>query len=66
MKLSELFEGKEVSSENDINIASITDDSRKIIPDTLFFCIKGEKFDGHSVAKVFLKRVQRLLYAKEI
>ena len=49
MKLSELFEGKEVSSENDINIASITDDSRKIIPDTLFFCIKGEKFDGHSV-----------------
>lgn len=56
MKLSELFEGKEVSSENDINIASITDDSRKIIPDTLFFCIKGEKFDGHSVAKDVLEK----------
>lgn len=56
MKLSELFEGKEISSEKDVNIASITDDSRKIMPDTLFFCIKGEKFDGHSVAKEVLEK----------
>lgn len=56
MKLSELFEGKEISPEKDVNIASITDDSRKIMPDTLFFCIKGEKFDGHSVAKEVLEK----------
>lgn len=34
----------------------ITDDSRKIRPDCIFVCIKGEKFDGHTVAGQCLEK----------
>ncbi|MBR0483652.1 MAG: UDP-N-acetylmuramoyl-L-alanyl-D-glutamate--2,6-diaminopimelate ligase [Oscillospiraceae bacterium] len=52
MKLSELLENRASVSENMKNaeISMITDDNRKIVKDSLFVCVKGEKFDGHTVA----------------
>ena len=32
---------------NSIVIKNITTDSRRILPDSLFFALKGDKFDGH-------------------
>ena len=37
-----------VHNKRDIEIAFITNDSRKIKPDTLFVAINGAKFDGHN------------------
>ncbi len=53
MKLSELLENRISVSENLKNkeISLITDDNRKIVKDSLYVCIKGEKFDGHTVAE---------------
>ena len=51
MKLKTILEGLVCSgytSDEEINF--ITDDSRKVRPGCLFVCIKGAKFDGHSVA----------------
>lgn len=56
MKIGELFENSALIKVPEKEIVSITDDSRKIMPDTLFFCIKGEKFDGHNVAAEVLKK----------
>ncbi|MBE5821628.1 MAG: UDP-N-acetylmuramoyl-L-alanyl-D-glutamate--2,6-diaminopimelate ligase [Clostridiales bacterium] len=48
MKLSKLLEGIEVLNEyEDIEIANIESDSRKVKENTLFICIKGENNDGH-------------------
>ena len=48
MKLSKLLEGVEVLNEyQDIEIANIESDSRKVKENTLFICLKGENNDGH-------------------
>ena len=50
MKLSNLIENvktKEIIGSTDIEIASLSIDSRDIDKNSLFFCIKGENFDGH-------------------
>ena len=53
MKLSVLLENKISVPETlaETEISAITDDNRKIIPDCIYVCIKGEKFDGHTVAE---------------
>ena len=53
MKISELLENR-VSvpdSLRDTEITGITDDNRKIIKGCIYVCVKGERFDGHTVAE---------------
>lgn len=49
MLLSEILNGIEYETEGDIYVAisDIVYDSRKAIEDTLFFCLRGARFDGH-------------------
>lgn len=53
MRLDELLQGIEYtgSAPQDCEITSITDDSRNVKPGCIFVCIKGDRFDGHSVAQ---------------
>ncbi|MEO0142642.1 MAG: UDP-N-acetylmuramoyl-L-alanyl-D-glutamate--2,6-diaminopimelate ligase [candidate division WOR-3 bacterium] len=51
MRISELVKGmkyREITNFQDVEIASIEYDSRKISPGALFVAIKGERFDGHT------------------
>ena len=58
MKLSVLLENAVSVSEKlaETEISGITDDSRKVNAGSLFVCIKGDKFDGHSVAGKMLEQ----------
>lgn len=50
MKLSELLTSIEpvsLSGDGEIEITSVVYDSRKVIPGSLFVCIRGEETDGH-------------------
>lgn len=53
MKLNELIENHGIS---DREITSITDDTRKVEKGSLFFCVKGAKFDGHASASEMLEK----------
>ncbi|MCR4645891.1 MAG: UDP-N-acetylmuramoyl-L-alanyl-D-glutamate--2,6-diaminopimelate ligase [Oscillospiraceae bacterium] len=50
MKLSALLENRIPTTIGDTEITALTDDNRKITPGCLYFCVKGEKFDGHDAA----------------
>jgi UDP-N-acetylmuramoyl-L-alanyl-D-glutamate--2,6-diaminopimelate ligase len=53
VKLRDLIAGVEVRSavgDLDVELASLAYDSRKVGPGTLFFCVPGEKADGHEFA----------------
>lgn len=53
MKLSKLLERLDytiISGPKDPDIADITNDSRKVGEDSLFFCIRGAVSDGHAYA----------------
>jgi UDP-N-acetylmuramoyl-L-alanyl-D-glutamate--2,6-diaminopimelate ligase len=53
MKLRELISGVEVegvAGDADVEIADVAYDSRKVGAGTLFFCVVGEKRDGHEFA----------------
>ena len=58
MKLKELLKDIVVLNAYDENIEvqDVTEDSRLVKDGTLFVCIKGASFDGHSVAKQMLKK----------
>ncbi len=58
MKLSEIMNGIEVlpSYEKDAQVLDVTQDSRLVKSGSLFVCIKGNSFDGHSVAKDMLSK----------
>ncbi len=52
MKLSELLKNVKTDSVyTDCEVSDITDKSNEITKDCVFVCIKGNHFDGHSVAK---------------
>lgn len=55
MKINELIENYS-GSLADCEIASITDDTRKVEKGSLFFCVKGGKFDGHTAAADMLEK----------
>lgn len=56
MKLSKILKGVNVvSSYTDTEITDVTQDSRHVKPGSLFVCIKGAAFDGHSFAADMLK-----------
>ena len=56
MKLAELLENNASSAIGDAEITSITDDTRKVKPGSLFVCIKGGSFDGHDAAAEMLEK----------
>ena len=60
MKLSELLKNADVkNSFADCEIVDVTQDSRLVEEGFLFVCIKGNTFDGHSVAKEMLEKGAR-------
>ena len=56
MKLYELLENNAETELQDIEISSVTDNTRKVQEGSLFVCVKGGSFDGHSAAKEMLER----------
>lgn len=67
LKVTEIAKalGTNIDSENIINRVSI--DSRDVDANTLFFAIKGERFDGHDFVKdVTLKGVGAVVCHKEV
>lgn len=56
MKLCDLLENNAVTSIGDTEISSITDDTRKVTEGSLFVCVKGGSFDGHTAAKEMLEK----------
>ena len=57
MKLTELLKGVEVISKvKNTKVSDITDDTRKVKKGSVFVCIKGANFDGHTAAAEMLKK----------
>lgn len=59
MKLEQLLEGLEyelIKGSLDTQVADIQNDSRKISENSLFFCITGAVFDGHTYAEDVAKK----------
>ena len=56
MKLNDLLENNAVTSIGDTEITSVTDDTRKVVEGSLFFCVKGGSFDGHTAAAEMLEK----------
>lgn len=57
MKLSQIMNGiKVLNSYKDTEVLNVTQDSRLVKAGSLFVCIKGNSFDGHSVAEEMLKK----------
>ena len=54
MRLNELLENNAVTAIGDTEITSVTDDTRKVAEGSLFVCVKGGSFDGHSAAAEML------------
>ena len=49
--LAEILKGKCEEKFNNVEISSVSTDTRKIVPGALFFAIEGETFDGHNFAQ---------------
>ena len=56
MRLNELLENNAVTAIGDTEITSVTDDTRKVAEGSLFVCVKGGSFDGHSAAAEMLEK----------
>lgn len=57
MKLSQILNGVKVENNfNDVEILDVTQDSRLVKEGSLFVCVKGNTFDGHSVAEEMLNK----------
>lgn len=56
MKLNELLENNAETMIGDTEISSVTDDTRKVTEGSLFVCVKGGSFDGHSAAAEMLEK----------
>ena len=57
MKISELLTGvKVISDYRNVRVKDITDDTRKVKKGSVFVCIKGANFDGHSAAREMLDK----------
>ena len=50
MRLGDLLEGRFSTSFDEIEISGVTDNSAKVEKGTLFVCVKGGSFDGHTFA----------------
>ena len=56
MKLYELLENNAETKLENIEITSVTDNTKKVCEGSLFVCVKGGSFDGHSAAKEMLEK----------
>ncbi len=56
MKLYDLLEDNAGTELGNIEISSLTDDTRKVTDGSLFVCVKGAKFDGHTAAAEMLAK----------
>lgn len=56
MKLYELLENNAETKLEDIEITSVTDNTKKVCEGSLFVCVKGGSFDGHSAAEEMLEK----------
>ncbi len=56
MKLKDLLENKAETEIGDTEITSVTDDTRKVTEGSLFFCVRGRSFDGHTAAAEMLEK----------
>lgn len=57
MKLSEILKGIDIiGSYSDTDVLDVTQDSRLVKQGSLFVCVKGNTFDGHSVAQEMIER----------
>lgn len=56
MKLSEILKGIDVLNKySDAEVIDVTQDSRLVKAGSLYVCVKGNTFDGHSVAEEMLE-----------
>lgn len=56
MKLKDLLENNAECVIGETEITSVTDDTRKVQEGSLFFCVKGNNFDGHTAAADMLEK----------
>lgn len=56
MKLYDLIEDKSGLKLPDMEISSITDNTRKVQKDCIFVCVKGGSFDGHDAAAEMIEK----------
>jgi UDP-N-acetylmuramoyl-L-alanyl-D-glutamate--2,6-diaminopimelate ligase len=59
MKLAELFAGTvrgEITGVDGVEVTDLAYDSRRVRPGTLYFCVRGERADGHDFAPEAVKR----------
>lgn len=63
MRASELLKGELITE--DFEVSGIFTDSRKIIPESIFVCLKGTEDNGHKYAKEAVKKGARLIIAEE-
>lgn len=57
MKLSQILEGiKTLNTFEDTEVLDVTQDSRLVKEGSLFVCVKGAAFDGHTVAAEMLEK----------
>ena len=56
MKLYELLENNAETAIGDTEITSVTDNTAEVSEGSLFVCVKGQKFDGHSAAAEMLEK----------
>ena len=69
MKLKELLESVEIVQiigNEQVEITNITQDSRKIIENTLFFAVKGAKIDGHSFIEQVIKEKASVIVCERL
>lgn len=64
MKLYNLIEGIAETALDNIEISSITDNTSKVKKDSIFVCVQGASFDGHSAAEKMLKKGAALVIAE--
>ena len=56
MKLYKLIENIAETNLSDMEISSVTDNTKKVQKDSIFVCVKGGSFDGHDAAKEMLEK----------
>ncbi len=70
LKIEELLEGidwYEIKGSTDQEIETVVYDSRKVVPNALFICIEGSRFDGHdAAADAVQKGATALVISKDV
>ncbi len=64
MKLSEIMQRVCDTGDLDFEVSCVTADSRQVVKDSVFICVRGQKFDGHDHAKEAVKAGARAVVAE--